>query len=173
MNKKKKAGNHLKLLQIKGKKLIKIRKWFLLLAQTTRNLTRPILILRLQFWWIISSKIICRKVLDYKINWETLCLYINMASSSLTSSKCKVSYKLWVGWQLLQLFRDSLCLVISRQCSLVIFLMVNIFKEFWIIHSKIYNNLLPTNSLMVYKIIKICQWIRITRLNSLLEINPS
>lgn len=46
---KKKAGNHLKLLQIKRKKLIKIRKWFLLLAPTTRNLTRPILILLLQF----------------------------------------------------------------------------------------------------------------------------
>jgi len=173
LNKKKKAGNHLKLLQTNRKKLTKIRKWFLLLAQTTRNLTRPILILLLQFWLIISSKIICRKVLGYKINWEASCLCINMASNSLTSSKCKVLYKLWEEWQLLQLFRDRQCLVISRQCSLVIFLMVNIFKEFWIIHSKIYNNLLQTNSLMVYKIIKICQWVRIIRLNSLLEINPS
>ncbi len=130
MNKKKKAGNLLKLHQIKVKKITKIRKWDLLLVQTTRNLKRPILILLLKFWWIISSKITCRKVLGYKINWEVFYLCFSLASNKLTSSKCKVLCKLWEELLLLQLFRVSLCLVISRPCSSVIFLMGNIFKEF-------------------------------------------
>jgi hypothetical protein len=173
LNKKKKAGNPLKLRQIKRRKLTKTKKWFLLLAQTTRSLKRPILILILRFWWIISSKIICHKVLDYKINWEAYCLCFSMASNNLTSSKCKGLCKLWEELQLLLLFRDNLCLVISRLCSSAIFLMGNIFKEFWIIRSKICNNLSEINSLMVYKIIKICLWVKIIRQNNLLEINLS